>query len=46
MSLIIYLWDKTYFSPYIFTRFSLWSLTFFFSSLLVPILKNVSRFSP
>ena len=24
--------DKTYFRPYIFTRFSLWSLTFFFTA--------------
>ena len=24
--------DKTYFRPYIFTRFSLWSLTFFFTT--------------
>ena len=25
-------WDKTFFRPYIFTRFSLWSLTFFFTA--------------
>ena len=30
--LIFFLGDKTYFRPYIFTRFSLWSLTFFFTA--------------
>ena len=29
---INYSWDKTYFRPYIFTRFSLWSLIFFFTA--------------
>ena len=24
-------WDKTYFSPYILTRFPFWSITFFFT---------------
>ena len=38
-------WDKNYCSPYIFTRFSLWFITFFLP-LLVPILKNVSCFCP
>ena len=37
--------DKTHFHSYIFTWFSLWSLTFF-SPLLVSILKNASRFCP
>ena len=37
--------QKTHFSPYIFTRFPLWSLTFF-PPILVPILENASRFSP
>ena len=29
---LLFFWDKTYFSPFIFTRFSLWSLTFFFTA--------------
>ena len=32
-------WDKTYFRPYIFTRFPLWSLTFFFTA-FSPCLKK------
>ena len=32
IDVLIFYKDKTYFRPYIFTRFSLWSLTFFFTA--------------
>ena len=39
---IITLGDKTFFCPYIFTRFSLWSLTFFFTTFSLYPEKRVS----